>query len=143
MLSFEQCQSAGKHRGIIGVLYSVGFFLLFLALGAFGSAGVLTYKATHWIETAAQIQDCSLGEYDHGALFALHCGIGYQLAGRPYTNSLHSHLSRSLHERSEISHWIAVNRPGATLTIRVNQGIPRSSSCRPGCHSHKVTTQAI
>jgi hypothetical protein len=115
-----------KHPNTLRVLYSVGFFLLFFSLGTFGSAGLITYKATKWPETTAQIQDCSLGQYgpvEGSMLYALTCGINYQFAGHPYKNYLQTNLTHSLQERSEISKWITLNRP-TTLSVRVNPRYP-------------------
>src|SRR5216683_2706728 len=97
-----------KHGKVVGLLFYIGFFLLFCSLGTFGSAGLIAYQAAKWTETTAQIEDCSLGEYDRGTLYALRCAISYQIAGRTYKNSVHSHFTRSLRNRSEISQWIAL-----------------------------------
>jgi hypothetical protein len=123
-----------EDSGIIKVLYYVGFFVLFSSLGTFGSAGFLTYRAnvaqTQWPEAAAQIEDCMLGEYGSAAKasgemsYALHCGVTYQLAGRSYKNSISTKFTHSLQDRSEIKHWIALNRPGSTLNIRVDPSYP-------------------
>jgi hypothetical protein len=122
--------STQKHGIVVAVLYYVGFFLLISCLGTFGSAGLITYNASiarsRWTETAAEIENCSLGEYGRpdDEFYALSCGIKYHLAGRTYTNSLLTKFTRSLQERSEITHWVALNRRGATLNIRVNPRYP-------------------
>jgi hypothetical protein len=116
-----------RHGPVVKILYFAGFFLLFCSLGTFGSAGLITYKATKWPETTAQIQRCSLGEYGAGkedALYGLNCDIAYPFSGRLYKNLLQTRLTRSLQERSAINAWIAVNRPGATVSIRVNPRYP-------------------
>ena len=118
--------TTSKHGKIVGLLYYVGFFLLFFSLGTFGSAGLITYKATKWPETTAEIQDCSLSEYgpvDGGMLYALTCGVNYQFSGRSYKNTLQTNLTHSLQERAEISKWITLNRP-TTLNVRVNPTYP-------------------
>jgi hypothetical protein len=120
-----------KHGIVVAVLYYVGFFLLISGLGTFGSAGLLAYNAnvakSRWTETAAGIEECSLGEYGRpdDKFYALSCGIKYHLADRTYTNSFLTNFTHSLQERSEITHWVALNRRGATLNIRVNPAYPR------------------
>jgi hypothetical protein len=115
-----------KHSKVVGLLYYAGFFLLFFCLGTFGSAGLITYKATKWPATTAEIQDCSLSEYgpvDGGMLYALTCGVNYPFSGRSYKNTLQTNLTHSLQERAEISKWITLNRP-TTLNVRVNPSYP-------------------
>jgi hypothetical protein len=54
-----------------------------------------------------------------------------------YKNLLQTRLTRSLQERSAINAWIAVNRPGATVSIRVNPRYPEQFvvlSPLPGKH---------
>src|ERR1700694_105398 len=113
-----------KHGIVVAVLFYVGFFLLISGWGTFGSAALLTHTAnvarSKWTETAAEIEDCSLGEYGRpdDRFYALGCGIKYHLAGRTYTNSFMTNFTRSIQERSEITHWVALNRRGATLHVR-------------------------
>ena len=116
-----------RHGPAVKCLYFAGFFLLFCSLGTFGSAGLITYKGSKWPETTAQIQRCSLGEYGAGkkdTLYALNCDIAYTFSGRAYKNILQTRLTLSLQERSAINQWIAVNPPGATVSIRVNPRYP-------------------
>ena len=121
------CGTTRQHGVVVGALYYVGFFLLFFCLGTFGSAGLITYKATKWPEATAQIQDCSLGEYapraDEGSLYNLHCGISYGFAGHSFKTSLQTNLTRSIAERHAIKDWVADNR-SATVSIRVNPKYP-------------------
>jgi hypothetical protein len=121
-------RTTGKHGKIVGSLFFAGYFLLFCSLGTVGSAQYLVYKAnlakSKWTETVAQTKGCSLGEYERGARFALHCGISYQFAGKTHTNSLDSNFIRSLRERSEISDWITRRRTETALVLKVNPAHP-------------------
>ena len=115
--------ATSEHDNVVKLLYYAGFFLLFCSLGTFGSAGLINYKATKWPETTAQIQSCSLGQYgpvDNGMLYALNCDISYRYSGRSYKTMLLTRMTRSVQERSAINNWIADNRRGTTLSIRVN-----------------------
>jgi uncharacterized protein DUF3592 len=129
-----------RHGPVVKILYFAGFFLLFCSLGTFGSAGLITYKATKWPETTAQIQRCSLGEYragKEGTLYALNCDITYPFSGRSYKSVLQTKVTRSLQERSAIEEWIAEGRRPATVSIRVNPRYPEQFvvlSPLPGKH---------
>ena len=115
-----------QHGVVVGTLYYTGFFLLFCCLGTFGSAGFIAYRGANWPVTNAQIQGCSLGKYPldkQDSLYALHCEINYQHAGRSYKNILQTRLTSSNHERDTISNWIASNRSG-TVVIKVNPAYP-------------------
>ena len=127
MIRFQQMRASGRPGLIAGVLYYIGFFLLFCCLGTFGSAALVAYRATKWLAASAQVQDCSLGKYPlakEPKMYNLQCGITYQLAGHSYKNVLNTRLTRSIQERDAINDWISSNRGATMMNIRVNPSYP-------------------
>jgi hypothetical protein len=117
-----------KHGKTVGFCFFTGYFLLIFSAGTFGSAAVLSHNQakakSEWTEATAQLRNCTVGAHDRtGIVYALHCNMSYQIAGRPYENVLSSSYTRSTRVRAAIANWIS--KPGHdSIIVRVNPVFP-------------------
>jgi hypothetical protein len=123
-----------RHAKAAGLVFLFGYFLLFCAFLLSLEAMWRTYRTyavePRWIETPAELQNCSLGVFHPfvrdggGSAFSLRCRLDYQFASRRYAYDLHTISDRSQQVSTRIRGWITQNGPGTTLLVRVNPSDP-------------------
>lgn len=123
----------GAVARLAGIGMLVGFFCLLCAVIMIPAGLWRTWQQSafdSWIASEARINWCDVELDAHLTtlrrrnVYSLHCNLAYEFNGQSYQPGYVATSNKQYETKRDIEKWIAGNRPGSRISIKINPAAP-------------------